>query len=461
MGSNSVGETDQHAIRIWEVNKERLVSMQRKISDTPRLLSKSAGHSSCCIFRVPQSYIDINCLSYQPHVVSIGPYHHGKQHLQMIQEHKWRYLDALLKRTQKKGLVLEDYLKAIQPHEMSARDCYSETIHLDKDEFVEMLVLDGCFIIEMFRKFGGLVDPDPDDPLISMSWVLPFLSRDLVRLENQIPFFILKCLFDLTQMPGEENGRSLATLALEFFNYMTQRPDEVLRKYGNHEGRHLLNFLRTSFIPKDDQQWQPRVIRRFSTHGSAASTNLIHCISKLRRAGIKLEHVKPESAKSFLVVKFKKHGVIEMPTITIDDFMSSFMLNCVAYEQCHKDCSGSMHFTTYATLLDCLINTSKDVESLCDRHIIENYFGTDADIANFINNLGKDVSFDVELCYLAGLFNDVNGYYKNSWHVQWASFKYTYFDTPWSFISALAALVLLILTLLQTFYTIMGYVLPK
>jgi hypothetical protein len=150
-------------------------------------------------------------------------------------------------------------------------------------------------------------------------------------------------------------------------------------------------------------------------------------------------------------MKFR-YGVIEMPTITIDNFMSSLLLNCVAFEQCHN--SDSKHVTTYATFLDCLVNTDKDVGYLCDRNIIENDFGNDAKLARLINNLGKDVAFDINLCYLSKLFNEVHEYYGNSWHVQYASFKYTYFNTPWSFISAAAAFVLLVLAFLQTFFTI-------
>jgi hypothetical protein len=178
---------------------------------------------------------------------------------------------------------------------------------------------------------------------------------------------------------------------------------------------------------------------------------MIHSVSKLRRAGIELSQGNPED--SFLVVKFK-NGVIEMPTITIDETVTSFLLNCVAFEQCHN--GSSKHFTTYATLLDCLVNTFKDVEHLSDCNIIENYFGTDSEVASFINDLGKEVAFDIERCYLSSLFHDVDQYYKNRRHVQWASFKYTYFSTPWSFVSALAALIILLLTVSQTVYTIYG-----
>ncbi|XP_047979356.1 UPF0481 protein At3g47200 [Salvia hispanica] len=433
---------DSHTVGIWQVNKDRLASMQQRIANMPRILSGSAGKSSCSIFKVPQSFIDINGRCYFPYIVSVGPYHHGDSRLLMIEEHKWRFLGALLKR---RRLNLEDLLRAVQPLEARARECYSTDIHFSVDEFIEILAVDGCFVIELFRKFGGIVAFQADDPLLSLSWIYSFLLRDLIRLENQIPFFVLQCLFDLTEPPGEEPGPSLQTLALRFFSNILQRSDETVEKFGNLNGKHILDLLRSSFIPTDYEE--PRE-RKFT------STHVIHCISKLRRSGIRLKAVEDDS---FLVVRFRG-GAIEMPKIAVDDFMYSFLLNCVAYEQCYRCCSK--HMTTYATLLDCLINTAKDVEYLIDKNIVENYFGTDAELARFINNLGKDVSFDIDLCYLADLFNEVNHYYDNHWHVQWASFKYTYFNTPWSFISALAALVLLILTIAQTYFTVVSYVRP-
>lgn len=436
---------DSHPITIWQVNKDRLDSMHQRIADMPRILSRNAGKSSCCIFKVPQSFVDINGRCYHPYIASIGPFHHGDSRLRMIEEHKWRFLGTMLKRTRTKGLTLVDLLAAVQPLEVRARECYSTNISFTADEFVEILVVDGCFVIELFRKFGGVVAFEADDPLLSLSWIYSFLNRDLIRLENQIPFFILQCLFDLTQTPGNEAGLSLSNLVLRFFNSILQRSDEFVEKYQNATGKHLLDFLRSTFIPEGYEEPKER---------KSSNTRVIHCISKLRRAGIKLKAAQEDS---ILAVKFR-HGAIEMPKIAIDDFMSSFLLNCVAYEQCHRACSK--HMTTYATLLDCLINSAKDVEYLCDRNIVENYFGTDAEVARFINNLGKDVSFDIDLCYLAELFNEVNHYYRNHWHVHWASFKYTYFNTPWSFISALAALFLLLLTVTQTYFTVLSYVRP-
>ncbi|XP_059462747.1 UPF0481 protein At3g47200-like [Corylus avellana] len=401
-GSNSVDqEACNHVVTIWEVDKERLAQMEKRISETtPQLLSIAAGRSSCCIFRVPQSLININGKSYQPRIVSIGPYHRGQPNLQMMEEHKWCYLRSLLSRTKEaKGITLEDYLKSIHPLEKVGRECYSETIHLGTDEFLEMMVLDGCFMIELFRKVDNTELFEPEDPLVTMSWILPFFYRDFLRLENQIPFFVLERLFEISKTPDEESGPSLSLLAMRFFNNIMQRPDQVIERCHNLKGLHLLDLVRSSFIPHDEESPQQDV---------NAPSHIIHCVSKLLRSGIKLN---PGKAERFLV-------------------------------------------TTYATLLDCLVNTAKDVEYLCDRNIVENYLGTEAEVARFINNLGKDVAFDINVCYLSKLFNDVHEYHGNSWHVQYASFQYTYFKTPWSFISAVAAFVLLVLAFLQTFYTI-------
>lgn len=443
MGRTPVeAEAASHVIRIWEVNKDRLESMHKKIQEPPRLLSKSAGKKSCCIFRVPQSFVEVHGKSYEPHIVSIGPYHHGEDHVKMIQEHKWRYLGNLLNRLKNaKGLGLEDFLKAVEPLEMKARECYSETIHLDTDEFVELLVLDGIFLIELFRLVAGLVAVEANDPLISVTWILSSFYKDFLRLENQIPFFVLECLFDLSKLPGEESGHTLATLALGFFNNTMLRPYDDIANYKYHEGVHLLDLVRSSFIPSDLAEPRRDVI---------SVTHTILPISKLLYAGINFNAA---PADSFLAVKFR-NGAFEMPSITIDDFMTCFLVNSVAYEQCHSSCSK--HFSVYASLLGCLVNTSTDVEHLCDRNIITNYLGKPAEVERFIYNLEKDVTFDVDRCYLSSLFKDVHDYYCYSWRVQWAVFKYSYRARL-----QCGAVILLFLTVAQTFFTIYSAVRPQ
>ncbi|KAM2072100.1 hypothetical protein ACFX1T_040451 [Malus domestica] len=78
----------------------------------------------------------------------------------------------------------------------------------------------------------------------------------------------------------------------------------------------------------------------------------------------------------------------------------------------------------------------------------------------FFKNLRKDVPSDIDSIYLNKLFNEVNEYQRNILHVQWADFRFKYFESPWSFLSALAALILLILTTIQAFFAVHGYLRP-
>lgn len=65
----------------------------------------------------------------------------------------------------------------------------------------------------------------------------------------------------------------------------------------------------------------------------------------------------------------------------------------------------------------------KDVGLLLGNKIIENYFGTNEEIAKFFNNVGKDVAFNIKSNYLLGLFTEVNDYCRSGWHVVWGRVK--------------------------------------
>ena len=184
----------------------------------------------------------------------------------------------------------------------------------------------------------------------------------------------------------------------------------------------------------------------------------IPCVTKLCRAGIKVNR---HMADSFLDVKFK-NGVIKMPDIILNDSMCSLLLSCVVFEQSYNI---SKHFSIYTTLLSCLVNTSRDINYLYDRRVIDNFIGTDDEASQFINNVGKDLTIykhrgnaifllddfvkdrgDNDDCFLLDVFEDVNKYYfrnRLSWG-KWTSFSF-------------AGFVLLVLTFLLTYYTIYAY----
>ncbi|KAI6695634.1 hypothetical protein NL676_023344 [Syzygium grande] len=217
-------------------------------------------------------------------MVPISPYNHGKPQFQKIQEHKWQFTIDLLNRANKGGDMLRHFTEALKPMEEKIRNCYSETLAFDSDELTEMMVLDGCFIIELFCKYYGQLAGHTNprhDLLLTEPWVLPSLMRDLTKLKNQIPWFVLKALFDLTVGSWNESHPSLSNLASSFFNCMFQRPDAdaeaISTKFSDWEGEHLLNFLRLNINPDSRE-----TIKRPSKH-----LHLIQLATKLHRARIK------------------------------------------------------------------------------------------------------------------------------------------------------------------------------
>ncbi|XP_021659516.2 UPF0481 protein At3g47200-like [Hevea brasiliensis] len=170
--------------------------MEKQAKKVPKLLRKTAGRSSCSIFQVPQSLMKIHSKAFQPQIVSIGPYHHGKVELEMIQEHKFRYLESILARA---SVGYDDFYNAIANMKAAIRECYPEStkIKYGGREFIEMMVLDGCFIIELFRKFRGERD-DHNGPIFNVPWILHSIMTDLLMLENLVPSSVLHTLFGLS-----------------------------------------------------------------------------------------------------------------------------------------------------------------------------------------------------------------------------------------------------------------------
>ncbi|CAH1452477.1 unnamed protein product [Lactuca virosa] len=440
--------------------------MNTQMKKPPKLLHKSAGMDSCCIFRVPQSLFEINREAYQPRIVSIGPYHHGNKHLEIIEEHKWRYLNDLIQRT---GKSIGFFMKIIVSMQDQIRQSYSESIdQFSTNDLAKMMVLDGCFLIELFRKVGKLVQTDIYDPIFRVAWVSPFLMRDLLRIENQIPFFVLQKLFDVSKPEvSKPDDPTLSYLILEFFNYTVDRKKEILNQHKNTEGKHLLDFFRKSFINPKEQNPVPTFdISKNSFQklihlptklriNYSSSVKLIPPANKLKIAGVKFKA--SHEPDSFLDIEFR-NGVLLIPQINMDDFYSSFFLNCVAFEQCYFHCRK--HITTYVVFMGCLMHTSTDVGLLAEGKIIENYFGKDKEIAEFFKSVGKDVAFDITNNYLRHLFIELNNYW-NGWNVSVDGIKSTYFPSRWASISVFAAFLLLSLAVLQTFYTIYPYYHPN
>ncbi|KAF8012363.1 hypothetical protein BT93_I0496 [Corymbia citriodora subsp. variegata] len=438
------------------------------------------------IYRIPRYFKNGEDKDWIPQIVSLGPYHHRDKHLRHMERHKWRCLHRILERS--------DSVKKV---EQRARVCYEGRISMSHDKFVEMMVLDGCFVIEMFQGcvegFKKLGYP-PDDPVFSNKrGSILHIQRDMIMLENQIPLFILDRLLGL-QLGNPNQKKRVAELAVKFFfpllpKFWFNREDccntlEFDPLY-DHGEVHCLEVFRRSLLrlgPKrpKTKPWD-LINRRFT-----------RCLTELREAGIKIRGRYARLGD----IKFKD-GILKIPPLKIHKWTRSLFLNLIAFEQSHFDCGN--HVTSYVIFMNELINSPEDVRYLCNCRIIDHYLESDAQVAELFNWLCqevalditdsclRDVSYDLEMYYFGAMSLDtlhsivgtddptictwymyfrfflalcwsmLRAFLTRKWNAWVAILKNKYFDNPWSIISLIAAFVLLVLTFMQTVYTVYAY----
>ncbi|XP_028099204.1 UPF0481 protein At3g47200-like [Camellia sinensis] len=177
------------------------------------------------IGRVPQNLKRISSRATEPEMVSIGPYHRDKD--LEFQSYKWQFLHSLLSRTGQPQSSLRSMTQSMKELEKFARRRYSGPIDMSSDDFIEMMLLDGCFIIELFQQVCRSEDSANVNSLVLMKpWLIPILIRDLLKLENQIPLFVLLKLFSLSNCNTSEH---FVWQALQFFNLALPRSLESFK----------------------------------------------------------------------------------------------------------------------------------------------------------------------------------------------------------------------------------------
>ncbi|KAF8015760.1 hypothetical protein BT93_H1329 [Corymbia citriodora subsp. variegata] len=374
------------------------------------------------IFKVRHPLREVNEKAYDPEILAIGPYHHGNDKYKFMEEQKLRYLQRLLERRNEGSL--DKCMSKLRELEQQAHNCYAETIDASQENFLAMMLIDGCFIIELFRKFNmkELRDEDDrideDDPIMHESGIRTSIERDLLLLENQVPLFILSTLYDLTKGPDEHHEFSY--VAIEYFNIELGGP---IRKptIDKSQGEHLLHLYH------------------------------IHALGdRAVGVGVRFRALQEGELSD---IKFV-NGILAIPVLYVEDNTETQFRNLIAYEQ-YRLSRGINYFTDYVTFLDCLINSSKDVKVLRHAGIIKNYMGDDEVVAQMFNKIGDHVT--VSDSYYSEIFQKVNAHCAKRTKVWMAKLRRDYFHSPWAFLSALAAIVLLLLTIAETGFSVLSY----
>lgn len=423
--------------------------------------------TTCYIYKVPWC---LQCRgsndALRPRLVSLGPYHYGDPQLEGMQFHKYRVLDCVLRR---KGLNdISPLIDVVIDLEHEARAAYQDfpTTSFPSDVFLEMLVLDGCFVIDFlvgrYEQSHTDLGYDKEDHIFSHLYMYYGIQGDMMLLENQIPLPILQRLYEY-QFGLHQQKVIKLMLAAFSSSWVIGRPvltSEAREKF-------LLSSLatRNNMLSCLEIFWENLMYGDIMVESQLKVISLpvinkrcmldlqqhiIPSVTALKDAGVRFKHT---NTLPFWDIKFKK-GVLEIPQIMIYEASESIFLNLMAFELQRiytEDCK----ITAYILFMDSLVNSASDVAVLRAHGIIACAGQSDEEVADLFNCLGRQVFIPFnQFEELSEQISKFCNKRRNRWR---AALMHNYFNNPWAIISVIAAALLLLLTIIQTSYTMFQY----
>ncbi|XP_041024519.1 UPF0481 protein At3g47200-like [Juglans microcarpa x Juglans regia] len=380
---------------------------------------------------------------FKPRIVAIGPIHHGEPKYKPAEAYKLRMANYFVQDSGTKDEILYDIVeKKIE----QLRKCFDEEVtkKYDDQALAWMLFVDGCAILQcIYYVFN-----ECNDFKIKIDH-MAFGQQDLLLLENQVPY---QLLLDLMNSSAKKDG--LRDSIDRFIKMQSMGAHEEL---GTTETpTHLLDLLRTRIIGKSkfspDRPMNPAETVKWHK-SSSIDVQSYRNVQELTAAGI---YVAPSKAGSLTTVSFTKgvlnfySGYLLLSPIIIDDSTGPKFMNLIAYEMC-PDFYNNFEVASYISFLDSLIDHPSDVMELRNSGILHNLLGSDKEVAQLFNEIGTDLVPDPDA------YQDVKAaiqiHYQTQWKTWIAEALHDHFRSPWTILAFSAAMIVLGLTFVQTWFS--------
>ncbi|KAK2377416.1 putative transmembrane protein [Trifolium repens] len=377
-----------------------------------------------------------------------------------MEEQKHRALVHFLKRCKK---PIEFLFRCMDQVAQELRDSYRP---LDPKwtnntpKFIQMMILDGCFILEILRvndPKNSVVDYDDENDLVfgkhGKLHVLPYVIRDMLMLENQIPMKVLHTLIKVETNVDEEDDYELNKTIIKLLNpkfIEDFSSNEKIIKLGKCV--HILDLYRKSMIHEKPSHKTriPKLTKLYACLEKGGEDHIIRSARKLQEGGMRFEKSKTRSLRDF---SFKR-GVLRLPVLNLDDKTEYTFLNLIAFERLHVGAGNEV--TSFVFLMDIIVDSAADVSILNKKGILTSALGRDEIVADMFNSMSKEIPVE-----RGGEFDKVRENMYQFCNKPWKSWRssliQTYFRNPWAMVSLVAAIFLFGLTIIQTIYAILSF----
>jgi len=419
---------------------------------------------------------------YDPHHVSIGPYHRIKHpRLARDDEKLLCFFHAVRSAARRGGVTEEVLLKEVRLLEDRARSCYADPIQMETKEFVHMLLLDACYVLSRFTDISddeatttvagvanGQVEGGEyhtsstalapaaggdDDTLQDVKVV-----RDVLYLaENQIPFFVVAKVHEL--ITGGRSGTRAVGAFLGYVGDLLKKQQYSMttpevNALSDSDVGNLLHLLHMHLKPTGDGDG-------LKTIGGGQRVGRWRSATDYHYAGVRFKSrpVGADAAQCILDVKLDSGGgTLLVPRLTLDGRTLGLLRNLMEMEQ-RNPAKGS-HLTAYCVFMWQVACTASDVEFLWRRGIIVHSLGNHAEVADYFTNLCKGIVFkldDPSRNYLLATCEALEKRSRSHPRRWMAWLRRKYFSNPWLTTGLAVAAVVLFCTVVQAVYSFLSY----
>nr|GMD18084.1 UPF0481 protein At3g47200-like [Ipomoea batatas] len=377
--------------------------------------------------------IEISSSCYKPSLVSIGPKYSKDVDQVKDKEYKNMYMNSFLERAM--GLSVEEYGEYLKNSEMKlldkAQNYYKEngiTYPNNDEELVDMLLLDGCFVVEFVLKCKEGGNGDPRGSIEGKK-----ARKDMLLFENQLPFDVLSAIYE--KMTTSNTDEVPSFIRLVKFAFASLAPKFTINNFHDDNKpeqpmdllhvEDLLHVVYSLCLPRNAQTLISQAAKG-NEENVWLKLNHMNSATKLKEVGVgfyktglvyhmpkKYENIpSPEFTGAISLFDITFHnGAMTIPCFKVDNFTELFFRNMIALEQ-RCDALNPKYFTDYARLMDHLLDTNRDVSLLRKNGIIQNLLDEDRKVAYIFNNLmNGEVDTPSTNFYFASVYKDVDEHY--------------------------------------------------
>ncbi|XP_047327674.1 UPF0481 protein At3g47200-like [Impatiens glandulifera] len=392
---------------------------------------------------------------YDPKIVSIGPYHHGKPELQMAEKFKPRVAQLLFPNKDDVDFLYNKILEIVT----ELKNCYEQQQQLNDREFAQMMFLDCCLILALLEPCFPQSPFRNGQPMVISNFNLSFTSmsyESFFLLENQLPFRVLVLVTRrlLSIDDGEATKRIFQAVdAMPGLMLPKKVTESVVSVSESEEALppppttiiHLFELHYRKIVP-NPLPWYEN--RRLNIEDLVFN---YRSVTDLKSRGIHFRRSKSGLLGDVNFTSYILCGKLEISPIFISSNFDIMISNTIAYEQSPYGPPMRPQLISFLTFLQSLIDSPDDVKELRSRRIINTLGMSDEQVANMFQkmNVGKD---DPNMYYTVR--KKINDHYNNWMKTSMAHLRKTYFNTPWAFIAFVAAATALSMAIVQAYFTI-------